>query len=123
MTEMSSDTSDRTRRLLFNQISRYLDKNTVQLVQQKVTIDKQTAIISDLNVRKSRKVKVDCNNIFPNVDSIHAAQQEAERRELAAKSRKFDQEAEKTAKIVSQKGMNNCIKVFDLLNGQIIGGD
>lgn len=109
---MSSDTSDSTPQLLFNMISKYLDKNTVHLLQQQVTIDKQMAIISYLNLRKSKKIKIYCTNVFASIDSILAVQKKAEQRELAVQWRKFDQEAQITAKIILQKGMNNCIIVL-----------
>lgn len=120
---MWSDTSDRTRRLLFNKISKCIDIITVQLAQPQVTIYIQTASVGDLNVGKSKKLKVVCKNVFANVDSIYTAQQGVEQHESAVNSRKFDLEAENTAKKILQEGMNDCITVSNLLNGQHIDED
>ena len=118
---MRTDPSERTIRLLFAKTGKTLSSLQFKTAEQELLITKQTQIVSDLRVSKRRRVAIDANDKFADIESIIAVQEEAERRKMQWEHQDRLKEAREQAELLVQKGMQPFLHEFhvvDLVDAQ-----
>ncbi|KAF7502539.1 hypothetical protein GJ744_005602 [Endocarpon pusillum] len=82
---------------LFNKTAKAFRQLHFQNAQNVLQIDAQNGILKELRVKGAKKIAIDSNEAFVNIESIKAAQLEQERRLTLAKGKDLAGEARKTA--------------------------
>jgi hypothetical protein len=103
-----------TRRLIEAKISHGFQALTAAQAESELQIQEQAGIINEYKARKKRKVAIDVNDKFVNIEQIYRAQEEAKEKEEAWQRRHPIEEARKQAEILQQGQQEAFMGVWDL---------
>lgn len=96
-TELLKSDVPRGVRTLFNKTAKAFGQLHFQNAQNVLQINAQNEMLEEMRVKRAKKIAIDSNEVFVNIESIKAAQLEQERQLALAKSRDLAGEARKTA--------------------------
>ena len=113
------DTTPVTRRTIQAKISRGFQGLTMMRAQNELQIEQQGGIINEYKTRKSKKVAINSNDTFANIDIIHKAQEQAREKEAAWQRRQPVEEARRQSEILQQRQQEEFMSVWDLKDGCI----
>jgi len=108
------NTSPLTRRLIQAKISRGFQALTATKAESELQIEQQAGIINKYKARKQKKVAINSNDTFTNIEEIHRAQEEARKKEAAWQQRHPIEEARKQSGILQQRQQEAFMGVWDL---------